>query len=204
MNDSRRSNRQTGVTHGRAVTAALDSGIEPPAAFRAGAQDERAKVFRALVGAALDDAYRRATVILGDRFEAEDAVHDAAVKAWRSWRDLRDPDRFEAWFGRILLNTCRDRLRSRRRVARIEVGEDLRGDLVGASGLAERSAEADRVQGVLATLAPDERIAVVLRYEADLTVPAIAALVGVPEGTVKSRLHHALRTLRARLEEDRG
>jgi len=160
---------------------------------------DRAVAFRTLVGTALDEAYHRATVLLGDRFEAEDAVHDAAEKAWRGWGGLRDPARFDAWFGRILVNTCRDRLRSRRRVQRIEVGSVSTGERSGPSH-GDRMAELDQLREALAVLGPDERIVVVLRFESDLTVPAIAALVGVPEGTVKSRLHHALRKVRAELE----
>ncbi len=83
--------------------------------------DARATAFRRLVGFELDRAYRLAAVILGDRFEAEDAVHDAAENAWRRWSDLRDPDRFEAWFGRILVNVCRDRLRRRGRRTIVEL-----------------------------------------------------------------------------------
>src|SRR5574337_2174569 len=76
----------------------------------------RAAAFADLVDReALDRAYRFATLMLGARTEAEDAAHDAALTAWRHLDDLRDPERFEAWFGRILVNTCRDRLRSRRR-----------------------------------------------------------------------------------------
>ena len=62
----------------------------------------------------------------------------------------------------------------------------------------------DRLRRLLGSLSPDERIVVVLRYEADLTVPAIAALIGVAEGTVKSRLHHALARLRAIEEAQRS
>jgi RNA polymerase sigma-70 factor (ECF subfamily) len=209
VNDSAVLNRQTGeraasgpphevpsrVSDGRVAIA------EPLGAARVDAAADPASAFRALVGAALDDAYRRATVLLGDRFEAEDAVHDAAEKAWRGWGGLRDESRLEAWFGRILVNTCRDRLRRRRRVQLIEV----RTDDVGApsvSSPADRAGEGDLVRDALSRLSPDERIAVVLRYEADLTVPAIAALVGVPEGTVKSRLHHALHKVRVTLEGD--
>ena len=75
---------------------------------------DRADEFGALTERHLDGAYRLATVILGDSMEAEDAVHDAAIAAWRSWSSLRDPERFEAWFSRIVVNACRDRLRSRR------------------------------------------------------------------------------------------
>ena len=173
--------------------------IEPAIVRIAERSTDRASAFRALVGAALDDAYRRAAVLLGDRFEAEDAVHDAAEKAWRSWGSLRDQDRFEAWFARILVNTCRDRLRARRRVRRIEVG-DQPSATVGVTGGIEAVDASERLRRALDLLDPDERIAVVLRYEADLTVPAIAALIGIPEGTVKSRLHRALGILRTAYE----
>lgn len=157
-------------------------------------RDARSRQFRRLVDGALDGAYSRAAVILGDRFEAEDAVHDAAEKAWLHWGDLRSEDRFEAWFGRILVNTCRDRLRKRRRVRAIEVRDEV-AEPRQSPGL-DAVDSRDRLRRALAGLSPDERIAVVLRYEADLTVPAIARMTGAPEGTIKSRLHHALRRLR--------
>src|SRR4051812_9983426 len=76
----------------------------------------RAQAFARLVDrSALDRAYRYATLMLGSRSDAEDATHDAALTAWRRFGDLRDRDRFEAWFGRILVNSCRDQLRTRRR-----------------------------------------------------------------------------------------
>src|SRR4029079_17524153 len=71
--------------------------------------------FARLLDRSLDRQYRLATAILGDPIEAEDAVHDAALVAWRGFGKLRDVDRFDAWFGRILVNGCRDRLRARRR-----------------------------------------------------------------------------------------
>jgi RNA polymerase sigma-70 factor (ECF subfamily) len=150
------------------------------------------------MGAVLDTAYLRAAVILGNRFEAEDAVHDAAERAWRSWGSLRHPAQFEAWFGRILVNVCRDRLRSRRRVALIEI-RTMSDDAVDerAAPMLERIADRARLVDGLAALSSDERIAIVLRFEADLTVPQIARMTGAREGTVKSRLHHALRKLRA-------
>jgi len=166
-----------------------------PNVVRLRVEPDRPAAFRTLVGAALDDAYRRAAVLLGNRSEAEDAVHDAAEKAWRSWGSLRDPDRFDAWFARILVNTCRDRLRARRRVRPIVVGDD-RSATLGVSGGIDAVDSAQSLRQALDVLGADDRIAVVLRYESDLTVPAIAALVGVPEGTVKSRLHRALGILR--------
>jgi RNA polymerase sigma-70 factor (ECF subfamily) len=165
--------------------------------------------FATLVEGQLDRAYRLATVILGSAIEAEDAVGDAALAAWRSRGGLRETARFEAWFGRILVNICRDRLRARRsrpvvEMARRDVGgvggpvpgPDFR-DAVHARDVMSRAFEA---------LEPDERIVLVLRYWHDLTVEAIADRVGIPAGTVKSRLHHAtsrLRTALAATETDR-
>lgn len=171
-------------------------------AGRAAVERDRAAAFNSLVGAALDNVYRRAAVLLNDRFEAEDAVHDAVVRAWRSWGSLRDPARFDAWFGRILVNTCRDRLRARRRVGRIQVPHaGTEADMPASVDRLGAVDDSELIRDALARLGADDRIVVVLRYEADLTVPAIAALVGIAEGTVKSRLHHALRKLRASVEE---
>ena len=77
----------------------------------------RQAAFQQLARLRLESSYRLARVILNDPAEAEDATHDAFVQAWQRWPSLRDPRRLEAWFDRILLNTCRNRLRSRRRRA---------------------------------------------------------------------------------------
>lgn len=164
--------------------------------------DDRATAFERLVDRGLDGHYRLAAVILGDPTEAEDAVHDAAVTAWRRFASLRDPTSFDAWFGRILVNGCRDRLRARRRrpvIRALPVLGDLdRGLSIGdASGSV---ADRDALARAFAALEPEQAIVVALRYYADLSVPEIARRVGVPEGTVKSRLHHALRRLRAAIE----
>jgi RNA polymerase sigma-70 factor (ECF subfamily) len=166
--------------------------------------DARRARFTDLVGGALDGAYRRAAVLLGDRFEAEDAVHDAAERAWRAWSSLRETDRFDAWFARIVLNVCRDRLRRRRRIARVEVRNAVDDvDAVAAASLAGVG-ERLRMHDALAVLTADERIAIVLRYEADLTVPEVARLAGAPEGTIKARLHRAHAKLRLALEDRPG
>ena len=78
---------------------------------------QRDAAFVRLADKHLDQAYRLARAILRDAGEAQDATHDAFVQAWRKWETLRDPSRFEAWFDRILVNTCRNRLRAGRRQA---------------------------------------------------------------------------------------
>ena len=174
----------------------------------------RARAFAGLVDRrALDAAYRYATLMLGDRAEAEDATHDAALAAWRRFGELRDPERFEAWFGRILVNACRDRMRHRRRVLRaVEVpregsdGDDPAEDTMLALGGAfgdpgDAVARREAIGAALRSLSPDHREVVVLRFYADLTVDQIAGRTGVGAGTVKSRLHYALRHLRDAIGE---
>ena len=165
--------------------------------------DDRAGAFAALLDRGLDGHYRLAAVILGDPVEAEDAVHDAAVLAWRRFADLREPERFEAWFGRILVNGCRDRLRAHRRrpvVVPITVPDEL-GDVAPSSamtGVIDR----DLLARAFAALDPDHAVVIALRFYSDMTVPEIAVRLGIAEGTVKSRLHHALRRLRGAIPAD--
>lgn len=153
-----------------------------------------------LVTARVPDAYRLARAILQDDAEAEDAVQEASLAAWRRRGTLRDSTRFEPWFDRILINQCRDQLRRRRRAIRVAVPP------IGFEPAAPRpetgtDADLDRA---LDTLDADHRIVVLLRYWQDRTVDDIADRVGIPAGTVKSRLHHALRSMRASLEASHG
>ncbi len=168
------------------------------------ATEDRAAVFARLTDRSLDRHYRLAAVILGDPLEAEDAVHDAALVAWRGFAGLRDLDRFEAWFGRILVNGCRDRLRARRRrpvIASIALLGDLDNGASPRVSVAD-VADRDELDRAFATLDPDHAVTVALRYYLDLTVAEIADRMGIPEGTVKSRLHHGLRRLRRAVERD--
>src|SRR5450432_292355 len=77
--------------------------------------------FRTLAAGELDRAYRLAGLLMGDATEAEDATQEALLKAWSSLKSLRDPAGFQAWFDRILVNTCRDRLRRRSRIRFIDL-----------------------------------------------------------------------------------
>ena len=165
-------------------------------------EDVRAIAFTRLTGTRLAACYRLATVILGDPVEAEDATHDAAVRAWEHWDSLRHPGLFDAWFGRILVNECRDRLRRRRvRPLSVPLPDAFGGggtvadgtDADGIDAMAERHALARAVD----ELPPDQRIAVVLHFYLDLSAEQIAERTGARVGTVKSRLHYAVRALRA-------
>ena len=156
----------------------------------------RREAFGRFTQSRLERAYRLAGLVLRDPSEAEDAVHDAAVQAWLHWKDLRDAERMDAWFDRILVNECRARLR-RRSMRPLVLADppEVPGPDVYA-GIHDR----DVLHRELATLGPDHRIAVVLRFVADMSPAQIAARTGDREGTVKSRLHYALRQMHAALE----
>ena len=163
------------------------------------ANADRAAAFSELAEHHLADSFRLAALILGDRADAEDATQDAFVAAWKGWGSLRDPARFEAWFGRILVNVCRDRLRRSRRHGVSDLSDELMASPAGGD-IAAAAADRDAVGLGLARLDPDQRIVLILRYYRDLSVDEIAARVGVPAGTVKSRLHYALRDLGVALD----
>jgi RNA polymerase sigma-70 factor (ECF subfamily) len=145
------------------------------------------------VSGALDRAYRLAGLILGQAADAEDVAHDAAVRAWQSAGSLRDPAAFEAWFDRIVVNACRDRMRRNRRVRFVELpGDD---DRRGADPF-EALFDHDEALRLIRRLSPDERVVVVLHYWADLPLTEVALRLGWPVGTVKTRLHRALEAMR--------
>lgn len=160
----------------------------------------QSEAFRRLAERTLDANYRLARMILGRPADAEDAVHDAYVAAWQAWSSLRDPERFDAWFGRILVNTCRDRLR-RASIVRVV---DLTDDVVSPDPVdVDPHRAADRRLDLVAAFADlgyDDRVVLALRYARDLPVDAIARTLDIPAGTVKSRVHHALRRLGAALD----
>lgn len=156
----------------------------------------RAAAFARLADEHIDRSYHLARAILGDATEAQDAAHDAFVQAWRKWETLRDPGRFEQWFDRILVNACRDRLRARRSQATdisVEVG-------LATGDHAAHTDDQTALDAAIATLSPDHQIVVGLRYYRDLTIGDIASRLGIPPGTVQSRLHYALRRLHAALD----
>jgi RNA polymerase sigma-70 factor (ECF subfamily) len=155
--------------------------------------------FAAFTESRLDESYRLARLILRDDHEAQDATHDAFVAAWRNRQALRDPERVNAWFGRILVNACRQRLRMAGRRPTAVLPEEIPGP---TGDPYRHSDDRDAIGRAFRTLNPDQRIAVVLRFYRDLSVAEIARLVRSPSGTVKSRLHHAMRQLREALQTD--
>jgi RNA polymerase sigma-70 factor (ECF subfamily) len=158
----------------------------------------RDAAFRRLADRHLDASYRMAWAILGNPTDAQDATHDAFVQAWRRWSTLRDPARFEHWFDRILVNTCRNRLRRLNRWPTQDLSDDIAR--TPEDPLAQ-ALDRDVLAAALAKLSPDHRIVVALRFYRDLTVDEIARQLDLRPGTVQSRLHYAMKRLHAALDE---
>jgi RNA polymerase sigma-70 factor (ECF subfamily) len=156
-------------------------------------RNRRVEAFRAFDNARLLQSYRLAALVLRNRDEAEDATQEAIARAWSRWNSLRDPSRFDAWFDRILVNVCRNRLRHARTIRVVELADAIAEPSVDThTGALSRMALAPAFE----RLTPDQRIVVVLRYWRDLSIDEIADRLAVPAGTVKSRLHYALKTMR--------
>jgi RNA polymerase sigma-70 factor (ECF subfamily) len=145
-------------------------------------------------------AYRLAGYLLADSAEAQDAVQEASVRAWRGWANLRERDRFHAWFSQILVNVCRTRLRQRSKRRTLDV-DDV--DLVGGDPF-RASLARDAIGRALSCLSQELRMVVVLRYWGELSLAEIADRLRIPVGTVKSRHHAALQALRRRIEPVEG
>jgi RNA polymerase sigma factor (sigma-70 family) len=138
--------------------------------------------------------------ILRDVDRTEDAVQDALVIAWRDLSGLRDPDRFDAWLRRLLVRSCISEARRERRIgATVRV---LPMDLPNSSDDYVSVADRDELDRGFRRLPPEQRAILVLRHFAGLDTAEIADALAIPPGTVRSRLHHAHRAMRAALEAD--
>ena len=135
-----------------------------------------------------------ARLVLRDPELARDAVQEALIRAWRDLPRLRDPERFDAWLYRLTINACLDQTRRRRRRP-IEV-ELTPLDMPAMTDMSGALADRDLVDGAMRRLDPDTRAVVVLHYFLGLPLTDVAATLGIPIGTVKSRLHRALGEMR--------
>ena len=156
--------------------------------------------FAELARAAVVRLDRAARLILRDPELARDAVQEGLIRAWRDLPKLRDLDRFDAWLYRLTVNACIDQTRRRRRrlieVELTPIHAPSVSDTAGA--LADR----DLVDGVLRHLDEKWRAIVVLHYYLGMPLTEVAATLGIPVGTVKSRLHRALSEMRIAIAAD--
>lgn len=155
--------------------------------------------FEALTVARVDRLFTVARLVLRDVHLAEDAVQETLIRAWQQLPRLRDADKFDAWIHRLLINSCADEGRSRRRISRQVEAAHLEPR---AGDSSTNAADRDQLERGFRRLKPEHRTAVVLHYYADYSAEEIAAMLGIPIGTAKSRIHYATGALRAALEAD--
>ena len=155
------------------------------------------EAFDALASAAYHRLYAIAERILRDGYAAEDAVQDALVRAWRDLWGLRDPGAFDAWLHRLLVRSCAD-LQRRTWKTRLDVAVDTIEPPAGPDEVSQL-ADRDALDRAFNRLSFDQRAVVVLTHFAGLTGPEVAEILGIPVGTVASRLHYALRLMRAEI-----
>ena len=158
--------------------------------------------FRLLVERYGDVVFGTAVLMTHDRPLAEDMTQEAFLHAWRGIRGFRLGSPFRPWLLRILVN----RITSHRRrrvfnLVPLPWGERAPAPNPGPELVVERNEKHAEVRSAIARLPEEQQRVLVLRYDAELTVPGIAQAMGLAEGTVKSRLHRALARLRELLED---
>ena len=163
--------------------------------------------FEMLVRAHVDRCHSIALRMTGSPHDAEEIAQDALVRAYRALGGY-PPDRIRGlqvrpWLATIVLNLCRNRARSRPRIANASLAtlvvagmEPAAGADTDPAGLALAAAARERLASHLAALPERYRAPVVLRHVDDLSYPELAAVLGRPEGTLKSQVHRGLALLR--------
>jgi RNA polymerase sigma-70 factor, ECF subfamily len=153
-------------------------------------------------------AFRTAYVITGSAADAEDATQEGFVKAYRALASFRQGAEPRPWLLRIVANEARNRVRSagRRHQLELRLAEGFRPGGAAPSPEAAALAAEDRrrLLGLVNELGDEDRLVIASRYFLELSGEETAAALGIPEGTVKSRLSRALARLRARVEEAPG
>jgi RNA polymerase sigma-70 factor, ECF subfamily len=166
--------------------------------IRAQYGDEEA--FASLAVACCDRLHAVAHRILRDIDLAEDATQQALLTIWRDLPQLRDPARFDAWSYRLLVRACYAEVRRTRRwTPNLRL---LTADEPQMTDATTSVHDRDQLDRGFRRLSIDHRAVVVLHHYLDLSIDEVADTLGVPAGTVRSRLHHAMRGLRAALDAD--
>lgn len=156
------------------------------------------EAFESIAASSVDRCYALAYRILRDPHRAQDAAQQALLGAWRDLPTLRDPERFDAWLHRLVVHACYVEARGERRwnarVRMLTVVPEVTQDHAGAV------AALDELEAAFRQLTPEHRAVVVLHHHLGYQLTEIAETLGIPAGTARSRLHHAVRQLRAVLD----
>jgi RNA polymerase sigma-70 factor (ECF subfamily) len=151
--------------------------------------------YRVLVERYRQEFGRYAVAAVGDRDMADDALQEAFIRAYRSLATCRHPDRFGAWFFRILTNQCRNAVSRRRDGGGLDGVDPPGGDRADAA--LERGELGERLEAALARLTPEQREAFVMKHVEDRSYEEMAELLGVGVDALKMRVHRARNALRS-------
>jgi RNA polymerase sigma-70 factor (ECF subfamily) len=164
------------------------------------ARDRDREAYAELIRVRGDRLYALAHRILRDVDRVEDALQDALVIAWRDLPGLRDPDRFDAWLHRLVVRSCvAEAKRERHRISNLRV---MPLDVPTATDEFLSVGDRDQLERGFRRLPPEQRALLVLHHFEGRDQVEIAEILGIPAGTVRSRLHHAHRAMRAALDAD--
>jgi RNA polymerase sigma-70 factor, ECF subfamily len=193
-----------------AVASAFDRASDEPARSETALVERASRgdrdAFGQLVSRRLESSFRTALAIVGNESDARDIIQDVFLTAWRELPRVRDHDHFDAWLGRVLVNTCRSHLRRRRRITIRELPVD---SFAAETQLAkppadrpfdDRTAALDAIERAFNRLSVGDRTLLVLHHGDHRQLSEIAFSLGIPVGTVKSRLHAARQSLERAME----
>lgn len=172
------------------------------------ARDEAA--FRELVAEHRDRIYNLTLRMLGNKAEAEDVAQEVFITVFKTIDSFREEAKFSTWLYRVAVNHCKNRIKylaRRHDRDRDELDETNEGAATAATDpllprpdRALEGAQLDKIlQAAISTLDDDQRVLVVLRDVEDLSIEEICEITGLPDGTVKSRLHRARLALRKKI-----
>jgi len=172
-------------------------------------RDERA--FRELVAEHRDKVFNLTLRMLGNRAEAEDLAQEVFITVFKNIDGFREEAKLSTWLYRVTVNHCKNRIKYlARRHDRDRDPLDEKTETAATTALPEKpAARPDRavegaqlervIQDAIASLDDDHRVVVVLRDVEDLSIDEICEITGLPDGTVKSRLHRARLVLRKKV-----
>jgi RNA polymerase sigma-70 factor (ECF subfamily) len=163
------------------------------------AQQGDREAFEELAASVVRRLYGTATLIIRDQDAAADAVQETLISAWQDLPSLREPSAFDGWLNKILVRSCYRAIRGLRR-RRIEV-QVIEVD-ASVNSEQDRVETLDRIDRAFHRLTAEHRAVLVLHHRLGLQLDEVAQTLGVPTGTVKSRLNRAAAALRAALDAD--
>jgi RNA polymerase sigma factor (sigma-70 family) len=162
----------------------------------AGARRGDRDAFRRLIEPHLSAALGSAIILTGSHADGADAVQDALLSAWQGLDGLRDPAAFGAWFRRHVVRAATRATSRRGRLVELDVS------VPDPDGMLERAVERRTMARAFTALEDDDRLILTLHFFLGLHAAETGSLLGIPEGTVRSRVHYAVRRLRAAFESE--